>query len=97
MVEEINAASSKLSSTHQNSTNANSTNGSDDPLSQIVRVLNGHLTQLQAIDQGAAGLQREVQTAKREAGDLEQGMGERFELGGDSVGAFGRSYLGRGR
>ena len=86
MIEEINAASSKLNSSNQQQTKQ------DDPLAQIVRVLNGHLSQLQQIDQGAAALQKRVETAQKEARVLE---GSRGIGGGGWVEDFGRSYGGR--
>lgn len=88
MIDEINAASSQLSSS---SKNANAQQ-QDDPLAQIVRVLNGHLTQLQQIDSGAAALQKRVETAQKEARVLEGGRGIG---GGGWVEDFGRSYGGR--
>ena len=93
MVDEINTTSEKLAS-------AQSTTGSDrsgsvsgtDPLSQIVRVLNGHLVQLQTIGVGAQTLQEQVAAAQRDARNLNS-----TGLNGNStwVDDFGRSYLGR--
>ena len=63
-------------------------------ISQIVRVLNNHLSQLQMIDQGAAALQAKV-TAAQKAG---QGVGSSngFKgLGSDAADDFYRSYMGR--
>ena len=85
MIEEINDASSNLSK-HTNS---------DDPLTQVVRVLNSHLTQLQQIDQGAASLRLKVKEAQR-AG---QSMGPPSGLSGpssDAAEGFYRSYMGTG-
>ena len=87
MIEEINSASSKL-----NTNNSSSAARQDDPLAQIVRVLNGHLTQLQTIDEGAAALQSKVEQAQVEARQLGQSRGVD---GGGWVEGFGRSYLGR--
>ena len=89
MIEEINVASGKLSS---NNAGAASGQRQDDPLAQIVRVLNGHLQQLQSIDSGAADLGRKVEQAQREARSLERGQGIRDQ---GWVEGFGRSYLGR--
>jgi nuclear pore complex protein Nup62 len=89
MIEEINVASGKLSS---NNTASNAGQRQDDPLAQIVRVLNGHLQQLQAIDSGAADLGMKVELAQREARSLERGQGIRDQ---GWVEGFGRSYLGR--
>lgn len=85
MIEEINKASSGLSKHTK----------SDDPLTQVVRVLNSHLTQLQQIDVGAANLQMKVKEAQR----LGQNMGPPNGLNGPSSEAaegFYRSYMGRG-
>ena len=86
MIEEINVASGKLGN------NATAAQRQDDPLAQIVRVLNGHLQQLQSIDAGAADLGRKVEQAQREARSLERGQGIRDQ---GWVEGFGRSYLGR--
>lgn len=58
-------------------------------LSQIVRVLNGHLSQLQLIDQGTAEIQAKIATAQRES----QRMGARGRngFGFDAADEFGRS------
>ncbi|KAI9876875.1 MAG: FG-nucleoporin nsp1 [Pleopsidium flavum] len=84
MIEEINGASSMISKNSR----------ADDPISQIVRVLNSHLSQLQMIDQGAAALQAKV-TAAQKAG---QGLGSSNglkRLGNDAADDFYRSYMGR--
>jgi nuclear pore complex protein Nup62 len=90
MIEEINVASGKLGS--NSSSAATAAQRQDDPLAQIVRVLNGHLQQLQTIDAGAADLGRKVEQAQREARSLERGQGIRDQ---GWVEGFGRSYLGR--
>lgn len=85
MIEEINDASLNLSKHAK----------ADDPLTQVVRVLNSHLTQLQQIDQGAASLQMRVKESQK-AG---QSMGPPSGLSGpssDAAEGFYRSYLGRG-
>lgn len=89
MIEEINSASAKLST----NSSASGTKA-DDPLSQIVRVLNQHLSQLQAIDAGAAALQGRVSVAQTEARSL--GQSQSFNGSSRAVDDFGRSYLGRG-
>lgn len=84
MIEEINDASSNLSKHTK----------SDDPLTQVVRVLNGHLTQLQQIDQGAARLQLKVKEAQRVGQSIRPSNG----LNGpssDAAEAFYRSFMGR--
>ncbi|KAL9103749.1 MAG: hypothetical protein Q9163_001253 [Psora crenata] len=92
MIEEINDASSTLSKNSKQ----------DDPLSQVVRVLNSHLTQLQQIDQGAAALTLKVQEAQKAArtfGPARVGNGGGGGgLGGPSSEAadgFWRSYMGK--
>ncbi|TKX25806.1 Nsp1-like C-terminal domain-containing protein [Elsinoe australis] len=84
MIDEINSASTNL---RQSNKSANA----QDPLTQIVKVLNGHLSQLQLIDQGASQLQSKVTAAQKEA----RAMGRNGTLGNDEVDAFARSYLGR--
>ncbi|KAK0832049.1 FG-nucleoporin nsp1 [Friedmanniomyces endolithicus] len=96
MIEEINSASSKLGSgssqqQQQAQQSQGQTNGSGDPLADIVRVLNSHLAQLQAIDAGASDLQGRVVAAQKEA----RGLGESSGRGQSWVEGFGKSYLGR--
>ena len=84
MIEEINDASSNLSKHSK----------SDDPLTQVVRVLNSHLTQLQQIDQGAARLQLKVKEAQTAGQSIRPSNG----LNGpssDAAEAFYRSFMGR--
>ncbi|ORY62328.1 Nsp1-like C-terminal region-domain-containing protein [Pseudomassariella vexata] len=81
MIKEINDISGTLSKG----------NKPDDPLSQIVRVLNGHLTQLQWIDSNAAQLQAKVNAAQKAS----SAVGNQY--GGPENGAaesFYRSYMG---
>ncbi|KAI0018359.1 Nsp1-like C-terminal region-domain-containing protein [Xylariomycetidae sp. FL0641] len=63
----------------------------DDPLSQIVRVLNGHLTQLQWIDTNAAALQAKVTAAQKASSTI----GNQYGGPEDNVDSFYRSYMGR--
>ncbi|MCJ1401902.1 FG-nucleoporin nsp1 [Xylographa trunciseda] len=84
MIENINDASSNLSKNSK----------SDDPLSQIVRVLNGHLSQLQQIDQGAASLQAKVLEAQK-ASKIATPMNGMNGLRNDAADDFYRSYMGR--
>ncbi|KAG9669505.1 hypothetical protein KCU99_g688, partial [Aureobasidium melanogenum] len=58
MIDEINLASTNLSKS--------SKTAESDPLSQIVRVLNAHLGQLQQIDVGAEQLRQKVESAQKE-------------------------------
>ncbi|KAL9075564.1 MAG: hypothetical protein Q9161_001637 [Pseudevernia consocians] len=81
MIEEINDASSTLSKTGK----------ADDPLTQVVRVLNSHLTQLQQIDQGTAALQLKVQEAQR----MGQSFGPLSGPTSDAADGFYRSFMGR--
>ena len=63
-------------------------------LSQVVRVLNSHLAQLQQIDQGAAALQARVAAAQKAS----QSVGPSNGLVGpssDAADGFYRSYMGR--
>ncbi|PHH86895.1 hypothetical protein CDD83_9612 [Cordyceps sp. RAO-2017] len=82
MVKEINEISGTLSKGAK----------AEDPLSQIVRVLNGHLTQLQWIDANAAALQAKVAAAQKSSGALNS-----HYAGADTDAAesFYRSYMGR--
>lgn len=99
MIDELNASSATLSNT-TNPNSATSTNngtGASDPLADIVRVLNAHLAQLQAIDEGAGALQSRVGEARRAAGVMGGRLGGEGMMGGldSGVEGFGRSYLGR--
>ena len=87
MIDEVNDASSKVSSI-RSSTKA----GADDPLTPIVRVLNGHLNQLQSIDAGAAELEKKVEQAQKDMRVVDSQTG----LNGCGwVADFGKSFLGR--
>lgn len=95
MIEEINASSSKLESTNKASSDATAaSSAAGDPLTQIVRVLNSHLQQLQTIDAGAAALAERVEKAQTEARGL-GAQGGRPGGGGQWLDGFGKSYLGR--
>ncbi|PWY91130.1 hypothetical protein BO70DRAFT_85622 [Aspergillus heteromorphus CBS 117.55] len=88
MIEEVNSASSTLSKT----------NKADEPISQIVRILNTHLAQLQVIDQGTSELQAKVTAAQKAGQSLSSRFG--YGLGGSTMGGsaaddFYRSYMGR--
>ncbi|KAI9732070.1 MAG: FG-nucleoporin nsp1 [Claussenomyces sp. TS43310] len=83
MIQEINTASATLSQS----------NKPDDPLSQIVRVLNGHLSQLQWIDQNAASLQAKVTAAQKTGQSL--GSNGRGNVENDPADDFYRSFIGR--
>ncbi|PFH61773.1 hypothetical protein XA68_16302 [Ophiocordyceps unilateralis] len=64
----------------------------EDPLSQIVRVLNGHLTQLQWIDAHAAALQAKVAAAQKSSVALNSHYAG---VENDAAESFYRSYMGR--
>jgi nuclear pore complex protein Nup62 len=61
-------------------------------LSQIVRVLNGHLSQLQWIDSNAAALQAKVNKAQKESAAIGNHYGGPDH---DAAESFYRSYMGR--
>ncbi|KAI1768317.1 Nsp1-like C-terminal region-domain-containing protein [Hypoxylon sp. FL1150] len=82
MIKEINDISGSLSKGTK----------TDDPLSQIVRVLNGHLTQLQWIDTNAAALQAKVAAAQKQSSTVGNQYGGPEQ---DNVDSFYRSYMGR--
>ncbi|OXV09238.1 hypothetical protein Egran_02998 [Elaphomyces granulatus] len=91
MIEEVNNASGTLSKT----------NKADEPISQIVRILNSHLSQLQLIDQGAAELQAKVEAAQNASQTLGSRLGgyghssSGIGTGGNATDDFYRSYMGR--
>lgn len=103
MITEINDASSKLS---KNSKTDDPVSFDGDSmqisfaytnslqLSQVVRVLNSHLAQLQQIDQGAAALQAKV-TAAQKAGQSIGPSNGHAGPSSDSADGFYRSYMGR--
>ncbi len=86
MIEEINAASSKLKPNQQDK----ESNGGEESLAQIVRILNGHLSALQSIDAGAEELKGKVEAARKEGRSVGEGV-----RGSGWLDGFGRSYLGR--
>ncbi|KAL5361914.1 Nsp1-like C-terminal region-domain-containing protein [Aspergillus floccosus] len=89
MIEEVNGASATLSKT----------NKADEPISQIVRILNSHLSQLQVIDQGTSELQAKVSAAQKAGQTLSSRFGHGFNSsgmgGGSAADDFYRSYMGR--
>ncbi|EDN08015.1 predicted protein [Histoplasma mississippiense (nom. inval.)] len=96
MIEEVNSASSTLSKTTK----------ADEPISQIVRILNSHLSQLQLIDQGTANLHAKIAASHKLGSSLSvhQNMGSYSQYrngtgngisGGDAAGDFYRAYMGR--
>lgn len=81
MIKEINDISGTLSKGSK----------PDDPLSQIVRVLNNHLGQLQWIDSNAAALQAKVNAAQKASAAIGNQYGG---LEQDAAESFYRSYMG---
>jgi nuclear pore complex protein Nup62 len=104
MVEEVNAANASLSKNGKGDEPV-----SDAPklriytrlthiqITQIVKILNSHLIQLQAIDQGTQALQEKVVNAQKAASQLGYLNGGSSLSGGSgaAVQDFYRSYLGR--
>ena len=58
-----------------------------------MRVLNGHLTQLQQIDQGTAALQAKIDAAQKQSRTL--GGLNGYGGGNEAVDDFYKSYMGR--
>lgn len=90
MIEEVNGASATLSKT----------NRADEPISQIVRILNSHLSQLQVIDQGTSELQTKVSAAQKAGQSISSRLGyggfaSPGMNGGNAADDFYRSYMGR--
>lgn len=84
MIEEINDTSSSL----------NKNSKPEDPLSQVVKVLNSHLTQLQLIDQGTAALQAKVEAAQKATPGFGSSTGYKGPTS-DAADSFYKSYMGR--
>ncbi|KAK5075922.1 FG-nucleoporin nsp1 [Exophiala xenobiotica] len=85
MIEEVNAANASLGKSSK----------ADEPITQIVKILNSHLSQLQAIDQGTSALQSKVAAAQKAASGMNYMNGG---ISGDNRAAvddFYRSYIGR--
>lgn len=105
IIEEVNGASATLSKT----------NKADEPvsissigprvvlttiqLSQIVRILNAHLSQLQVIDQGTSELQAKIIAAQKGSQSLSSRFGNGLRNsgmdGGSAADDFYRSFMGR--
>ena len=69
-------------------------------ISQIVRILNSHLSQLQVIDQGTSELQAKVAAAQKAGQSISSRLGYGFASpamggGGSAADDFYRSYMGR--
>ncbi|KAI9825634.1 MAG: FG-nucleoporin nsp1 [Thelocarpon impressellum] len=94
MIEEINNASTTLSKTSK----------TEDPLAQIVKILNSHLSSLQWIDQNASALQAKISAAQNQASqNMGRGANGQNALGGtgsgdgDAADEFYRSFVGSRR
>ncbi|KAI2038906.1 FG-nucleoporin nsp1 [Ophidiomyces ophidiicola] len=91
MIEEVNSASANLSKTTK----------SDEPISQIVRILNSHLSQLQLIDQGTAALRAKISSTQQSGSSLSglqsQYGGTPGSVSGGAAEDFYRVYMGRRR
>lgn len=89
MIEEVNGVSATLSKT----------NKADEPVAQIVRILNSHLYQLQIIDQGTSELKEKIAAAQKTRQGLASKLGYRHGTPGVGNGSaaddFYRSYMGR--
>lgn len=98
MVKEINDISGTLSNSSKPEDpvsrfgSSDTQHANETQLSQIVRVLNGHLTQLQWIEVNASSLQAKVNAAQKSSNNLgsHYGGGEN-----DAAEGFYRSYMGR--
>jgi nuclear pore complex protein Nup62 len=64
-------------------------------ITQIVRILNSHLTQLQTIDQGTVALQEKIAKAQKNAQGLGHANNGGTGAGNGAVEDFYRSYMGR--
>lgn len=101
MVEEVNAANAGLSKTGKADEPVRSPSSSVSALltfiqiTQIVKILNTHLNQLQAIDQGASVLQNKVAEAQKAARGIGYLNGPNGTEGTGAVDDFYRSYMGR--
>ena len=101
MVEEVNAANAGLSKTGKADEPVSLLAFHDDmntdtasQITQIVKILNTHLNQLQAIDNGASMLQAKVAEAQKAARGIGYMNGSQID-GSGAVDDFYRSYMGR--
>lgn len=101
MVEEVNAANASLSKNGKADEPVSCTDDSqgntltEHQVTQIVKILNSHLSQLQAIDQGTHALQAKVVAAQKAASGVNYLNGSLSGSNGTAVDDFYRSYLGR--
>ena len=101
MVEEVNAANASLSKNGKGDEPVRNTKYLQNEykltniqITQIVRILNTHLSQLQNIDHGTAELQKKVAEAQKAANGLGYLNGANGEAK-SAVDDFYRSYMGR--
>jgi nuclear pore complex protein Nup62 len=103
MVEEVNAANASLSRNGKGAEPVRIficprvwSEANMSQITQIVKILNSHLVQLQAIDQGTQALQEKVAAAQKAASQLGYLNGSSLNgTGGAAVQDFYRSYMGR--
>lgn len=102
MVEEVNAANTSLSKNGKADEPVRSHTSHDytihtnrGQITQIVKILNSHLIQLQAIDQGTVALQEKVANAQKSASNMGYLNGSTNGNGGATAQDFYRSYMGR--
>lgn len=108
MIEEVNGASATLSKTNRadepvskllSHTIDLALYSHFQQISQIVRILNSHLSQLQVIDQGTSELQAKVAAAQKHGQSISSRIGHGYISpsmgGGNAADDFYRSYMGR--
>lgn len=102
MVEEVNAANASLSKSGKADEPVSiygeegvSTGLTTFQITQIVKILNSHLLQLQAIDQGTVALQDRIAAAQKSASNVGYLTSSTNGAGSAAVQDFYRSYMGR--
>ena len=101
MVGEINAANSLLSRNGKQDEPVckcrvvKDAKANGKQITQIVKILNSHLTQLKVIDDGAAALNAKVEKAQKSLGNLAYSNGSMNANGAAAVDDFYKSYLGK--
>jgi nuclear pore complex protein Nup62 len=101
MVGEINAANSLLSRNGKQDEPVcecrvvKDAKANGKQITQIVKILNSHLTQLKVIDDGAAALNAKVEKAQKSLGSLAYSNGSMNTNGTAAVDDFYKSYLGK--
>lgn len=102
MIEEVNAANASLGKSNKADepvSLASAFGGKPmltlSQITQIVKILNSHLSQLQAIDQGTSALQAKVTAAQKAASGVNYMNGSMRADNRAAVDDFYRSYMGR--